>query len=361
MVTWSKTRSRRCNGARTRRSAGKACADSSGANCCASAARDLLGFAPVEVVERELTGLAEACLEAAVATLEPSLPFAVLGMGRLGGAELSYASDIDVLFVYDGDSPADFDVAERLAEALVTEIGATTAEGQTFRIDARLRPEGNQGPLARSLGGYAAYYDRWGLTWERQALSKVRIVAGDAALGARFCELANEVVYERAFTEEDAREIRRMKARIERERIPPGEDPQFHLKLGRGSLSDIEFLVQLLQLTYGGTEPSLRVPGTMSALGRLRGRGTARRRRRRRARSRVPVLRTGAERALPADREPVGRAADRTRTRSRNSDCSSATSTNRRRRCGTTTDASRGGRGASSSASSTGRADRGAG
>ena len=235
--------------------------------------RDLLGFAPVEVVERELTGLAEACLEAAVASLEPSLPFAVVGMGRLGGAELSYASDIDVLFVYDGDSPADFDVAERLAEALVTEIGATTAEGQTFRIDARLRPEGNQGPLARSLGGYATYYDRWGLTWERQALSKVRIVAGDAALGARFCELANEVVYERPFTEEDAREIRRMKARIERERIPPGEDPQFHLKLGRGSLSDIEFLVQLLQLTHGGNDPSLRVPGTMSALGRLRDTG----------------------------------------------------------------------------------------
>jgi glutamate-ammonia-ligase adenylyltransferase len=232
--------------------------------------RDLLGFAPVEIVERDLTHLAEACLEAALASLEPSVPFTVVGMGRFGGAELSYASDIDVVFVYDGDDPADFDAAERLAEALITEIGATTAEGQTFRIDARLRPEGNQGPLARSLAGYATYYERWGLTWERQALSKARVVAGDAALGARFCELAEGVVYERPFTDEDAREVRRMKARIERERIPPGEDPQFHLKLGRGSLSDIEFLVQLLQLTHGGADRSLRVPGTMNALGRLR-------------------------------------------------------------------------------------------
>jgi glutamate-ammonia-ligase adenylyltransferase len=236
-------------------------------------ARDLLGFAAVETVERDLTQLAEACLEAALASLEPTLPFAVVGMGRLGGAELSYASDIDVVFVYDGDAPSDFDAAERIAEALITEIGATTAEGQTFRIDARLRPEGNQGPLARSLAAYATYYERWGLTWERQALSKARVVAGDAAVGARFCELVEHVVYERPFTEDDAREVRRMKARIERERIPPGEDPQFHLKLGRGSLSDIEFLVQLLQLTHGGADVSLRVPGTMDALARLRGAG----------------------------------------------------------------------------------------
>jgi glutamate-ammonia-ligase adenylyltransferase len=233
------------------------------------AARDLLGFAPLETTERELTALAEACLEAALASLEPQVPFAVIGMGRLGGAELSYASDIDVLFVYQGARPADFDVAERLAEQLVTEIGATTSEGQTFRIDARLRPEGNQGPLARSLDGYAAYYERWALTWERQALAKARVVAGNPDLGARFCSLVDDVVYGKPFTEEDQREIRRMKARIERERIPPGEDPQFHLKLGRGSLSDVEFLVQLLQLQHGGLDETLRVPGTIDALARL--------------------------------------------------------------------------------------------
>jgi glutamate-ammonia-ligase adenylyltransferase len=230
------------------------------------ASRDLLGFAPLEVIERELTGLAEACLEAAVACLEPSVPFAVIGMGRLGGAELSYASDIDVVFVYDGDTPTAFDAAEEVAERLVQEIGETTAEGQTFRIDARLRPEGGQGPLARSLAGYASYYARYGLTWERQALSKARFVAGAPELGARFCALVDDVVYGRPFTEEDAREVRRSKARIERERIPPGEDPQFHLKLGRGSLSDVEFTVQLEQLLHGGDDITLRVTGTIDAL-----------------------------------------------------------------------------------------------
>jgi glutamate-ammonia-ligase adenylyltransferase len=233
------------------------------------ASRDLLGFARLEVIERELTGLAEACLEAAVACLEPRLPFAVIGMGRLGGAELSYASDIDVLFVYDGDSPTDFDAAEEIAEQLVQEIGETTAEGQTFRIDARLRPEGGQGPLARSLAGYTSYYERYGLTWERQALSKARFVAGAPELGARFCALVDGVVYGRPFTEADAREVRRSKARIERERIPPGEDPQFHLKLGRGSLSDVEFTVQLEQLLHGGDDATLRVTGTIDALAAL--------------------------------------------------------------------------------------------
>ena len=233
------------------------------------ATRDLLGFAPLEMIERELTALGEACLEAALACLDPPLPFAVIGMGRLGGAELSYASDIDVLFVYDGDSAADFDDAEHVAALLVQEIGATTTEGQTFRIDARLRPEGNQGPLARSLEGFTAYYEHYGLTWERQALTKARVVAGSTELGARFSELVGPVVYGQPFGEEDAREVRRMKARIERERIPPGEDPQFHLKLGRGSLSDVEFTVQLMQLAYGGELSELRVPGTIDALARL--------------------------------------------------------------------------------------------
>jgi glutamate-ammonia-ligase adenylyltransferase len=234
------------------------------------ATRDLLGYARLEATERELTGLAEACLEAALTSLRPPLPFAVIGMGRLGGGELSYASDIDVMFVYEGDGIADFDHAEHVAAQLVQEIGATTAEGQTFRIDARLRPEGNQGPLARSLDGFREYYAHWGLTWERQALTKARFVAGDPALGARFAELAAGFTYARPMTDDDVREIRRMKARIERERIPPGEDPQFHLKLGRGSLSDVEFTVQLLQLLHGGEHLDVRAPGTIDAIERLR-------------------------------------------------------------------------------------------
>jgi glutamate-ammonia-ligase adenylyltransferase len=175
--------------------------------------------------------------------------------------------------VYEGDTAGDFDHAEHVAAHLVQEIGATTAEGQTFRIDARLRPEGNQGPLARSIGGFRQYYAQWGLTWERQALTKARFVAGDAELGARFADLATEFTYAHPMTDDDVREIRRMKARIERERIPPGEDPQFHLKLGRGSLSDVEFTVQLLQLVNGGEHPDVRVPGTIAALERLRAHG----------------------------------------------------------------------------------------
>jgi [glutamine synthetase] adenylyltransferase / [glutamine synthetase]-adenylyl-L-tyrosine phosphorylase len=233
------------------------------------ASRDLLGLAPLETTERELTALADATLEAALWSLEPSVPFAIIGLGRLGGAELSYASDVDVLFVYDGEHAADFDAAERVATTLLAEIGEITPEGQTFPIDARLRPEGAQGPLARSLGGYARYYDRWSLTWERQALVKARFVAGDPDVGERFAELVERVVYDAPFSGDDAREVRRMKARIERERVPLGEDPQFHLKLGRGSLTDIEFCVQLLQLEHGGDRPELRVPGTIDALSRL--------------------------------------------------------------------------------------------
>jgi glutamate-ammonia-ligase adenylyltransferase len=237
------------------------------------ASRDLLGFASSDAVGRELTGLAEAALEAALDGLRSPMPFAVIGMGRLGGAELSYASDIDVLLVYDGDHAADFDAAERVAGHLIAAIGETTSEGQAFRIDARLRPEGTQGPLARSLAGYERYYERWGLTWERQALVKARFVAGDRELGARFTSLAEQVAYDTPLTDVDAREIRRIKARIERERIPSGEDPQFHLKLGRGALTDIEFCVQLLQLQHGAARPEVRVTGTIAALTELRAAG----------------------------------------------------------------------------------------
>jgi [glutamine synthetase] adenylyltransferase / [glutamine synthetase]-adenylyl-L-tyrosine phosphorylase len=236
-------------------------------------ARDLLGFASVEEVGRELAALADACVEATVRWLEPSVPFAVIGMGRLGGCELSYASDIDVLFVYEGSGAGDFDAAERIATRMVREIGATTAEGQTFRIDANLRPEGKQGPLARSLGGYRSYYDDWALPWEFQSLLRARPVAGDLELGAAFCSMVEPYVYRDTVLADTVREVRRMKARVERERIPPGEDPQFHLKLGRGSLSDVEFTVQLLQLIHGGADPAVRTASTPAGLRRLAARG----------------------------------------------------------------------------------------
>lgn len=232
-------------------------------------ARDVLGLADLETTQRELAHVADACVEAALHGREPSAPFAVIGVGRLGGEELSYASDIDVLFVYDGDDPAEFDAAERRATRLVHALGATTDEGQVFGIDANLRPEGKQGPLARSLRAYERYYERWALPWEFQALVRARHVAGDAEIADRFLTLVNAFVYRDPFPDSDAREIRRMKARIERERIKPGEDPQFHLKLGRGSLSDIEFTVQLLQLVHGAGHEELRVTSTIVALDRL--------------------------------------------------------------------------------------------
>jgi glutamate-ammonia-ligase adenylyltransferase len=237
------------------------------------AARDVLGLAPIETTARELASLAEACLEAALAALEPELTFAVIGMGRLGGRELSYGSDIDVLFVYDGDGPDDAAEAERIASGLMAEIGATTADGQTFRIDANLRPEGKQGPLARSFSGFAQYYEQYALPWEFQSLLRARPVAGNRDLGTRFMDLVEPHVFRDPFPEADAQEIRRVKVRVERERIPPGEDPQFHLKLGKGALTDIEFTVQLLQLQHGAADPSVRAASTTEAIARLHAAG----------------------------------------------------------------------------------------
>jgi glutamate-ammonia-ligase adenylyltransferase len=233
------------------------------------AAADILsltppGEDPVVVTGAHLSALAEACLRAALDVVAPVVPFAVMAMGRFGGAELSYASDLDVLFVYDGTTPADFAAAEKSAASLLEFLAGPTPATRVYAVDAGLRPEGKDGPLARSLDGYRAYYERWAQVWERQALLRARFVAGDADVGRRFCELIAPHVWRDPFPEVDAREVRRMKARIERERIPRGEDPQFHLKLGRGSLSDVEFTAQLLQLQH-----QVAATGTMAALDAL--------------------------------------------------------------------------------------------
>jgi glutamate-ammonia-ligase adenylyltransferase len=228
------------------------------------AARDVYGEADVERVGTDLTALAEASVEAGLDSVLAQVPFAVVALGRFAGGDLAYGSDLDLVFVHDGDSSADHEEGLRAAGALVRFLaGATPAQG-IYTVDANLRPEGRQGPLSRSLSGYEAYFDRWAQTWERQAIARARPVAGDVALGERFMAMIEEQVWGRAFTPADEREVRRMKARIERERLPPGEDPHFHLKLGRGSLSDVEWTVQLLQLRHG-----LRAPGTLDALGAL--------------------------------------------------------------------------------------------
>jgi glutamate-ammonia-ligase adenylyltransferase len=231
-------------------------------------ARDVLGEADVAIVGRDVSALAEASLEVALEALDASLPFAVIALGRFGGAELSYASDLDVLFVYDGPTPADFAEAEKLATALRRFVQGPTPSARLWEVDVDLRPEGKQGPLARSVGGFATYFTRWALVWERQAMIRARPVAGDMALAERFMALLDEFVWGRSLADDEVREIRRIKARVERERIPPTDDPKFHLKLGRGSLSDIEFTAQLLQLQHG-----VRAPATIAALDLLCERG----------------------------------------------------------------------------------------
>lgn len=228
------------------------------------AARDVLGLDDVAATARALTRLAEVVLDAALAALDAQVPFAVVGMGRLGGGELGYASDLDVLFVHGGSTTADAAEAERIATELTRFVNGPTPAERLFELDSRLRPEGKQGPLARSLEGYRTYWERWAKPWERQSLLRARPAAGDGAVGSDFMTVAGEFVWGTPPREEELRELRRVKARVESERVPTGEDPQFHLKLGPGSLSDVEWTAQLLQLTSG-----TRAAATLEALDAL--------------------------------------------------------------------------------------------
>jgi [glutamine synthetase] adenylyltransferase / [glutamine synthetase]-adenylyl-L-tyrosine phosphorylase len=193
-------------------------------------------------------------------------------MGRFGGGgELGYGSDADVLFVYEaGESAADERAANSVAYELANELRRLLqlpSADPPLLIDADLRPEGRQGPLVRSLASYAEYYRRWSKVWESQALLRATPVAGDAGTGARFVELIDPLRYPAAgLPEADAREIRRLKARMEAERLPRGADRSLHTKLGPGGLSDVEWVVQLLQLRFGGSVAALRTTATRAAL-----------------------------------------------------------------------------------------------
>ncbi|MFD7493459.1 bifunctional [glutamine synthetase] adenylyltransferase/[glutamine synthetase]-adenylyl-L-tyrosine phosphorylase [Streptomyces sp. NPDC059832] len=196
--------------------------------------------------------------------------FAVIGVGRFGGHELGYGSDADVLFVHSPREGVDEQEAGRAANAVVAEmrrlLQLPTAD-PPLMIDADLRPEGKSGPLVRTLASYEAYYRRWSLVWESQALLRAEPVAGDAELGREFIELIDPLRYPMEGLGEDAvREIRRLKARMESERLPRGADPTLHAKLGRGGLSDVEWTVQLMQMQHGWAEPGLRTTRTREAL-----------------------------------------------------------------------------------------------
>ncbi|MCX5378665.1 bifunctional [glutamine synthetase] adenylyltransferase/[glutamine synthetase]-adenylyl-L-tyrosine phosphorylase [Streptomyces sp. NBC_00091] len=196
--------------------------------------------------------------------------FAVIGVGRFGGHELGYGSDADVLFVHEPREGVDEQEAAKAAQTVIAEmrrlLQLPTADPPLL-IDADLRPEGRSGPLVRTLSSYAAYYRRWSLTWESQALLRAEPVAGDTELCGRFIELIDPLRYPAEGLGEDAvREIRRLKARMESERLPRGADPTLHTKLGRGGLSDVEWTVQLLQMRHAWAEPGLRTTRTREAL-----------------------------------------------------------------------------------------------
>ncbi len=239
------------------------------------AVAELLQVADPEQAGRSLTDVAVAALEGALRVArsavdpEGSVDFAVIGMGRFGGQELGFASDIDVMFVYDPRPGVDDEAALRAAAAIAEELRRllmAPSGDPPLDIDADLRPEGKQGPLVRSLGSYAAYYERWSSTWEAQALLRAAMVAGDESLGAAFLEVIDHLRWIEPLTDDDVTEVRRLKARMESERLPRGADPNLHTKLGRGGLSDVEWAVQLLQMRHSAEVPTLRTTSTLDAL-----------------------------------------------------------------------------------------------
>lgn len=190
---------------------------------------------------------------------------ALIGMGRFGGRELGFASDIDLVAVSRNGSAGLGPVSP--ATRAITQLRELVSDPRfPVDLDFDLRPEGKNGPLVRSLDSYRSYYERWSVTWEAQALLRARHAAGDAELSKAFLEMAAAIRYPEAFSEEQLREVRRIKARVEDERLPQGQDPTMHLKLGPGGLSDVEWLVQLLQLQHGARHPELQTVSTLRAL-----------------------------------------------------------------------------------------------
>ncbi|SER47512.1 glutamate-ammonia-ligase adenylyltransferase [Propionibacterium cyclohexanicum] len=233
---------------------------------------DVLGRIDVDAVGQGLTALADATIQAALVVAvrdhpEPVPPIGVVAMGSWGGAELNYASDIDAMFVVpDGTRP------EQSAQALavvstVRALLRSPGPEPPLEVDAGLRPEGRDGPLVRTVSSCLAYYRRWSQTWEHQALLRADVGAGDEDLVRELLAGISELRWPpQGISAVQESEIRRLKARMEAERIARGSDPHRNLKLGPGGLSDVQWTVQLLQLRHAGRLPALRSPSTLSAL-----------------------------------------------------------------------------------------------
>jgi glutamate-ammonia-ligase adenylyltransferase len=227
---------------------------------------DVMGLVPVEHVHAELTRVAEACLQFALEQTRrelksDKLPFAIIGLGKFGAMELGYGADLDVVFV-GGRGASDQERAIRVAN------GVLKFMANLFVVDARLRPDGAAGPMASSLAAHEEYYRHRAQLWERQALIKARVVAGDAEFGEKFIKMVHGVVFERGLTTTELEEIRRMRHRMETER---GDQRHVELefKTGPGGLVDVEFLIQAMQLQHGHAHPQLRTAHTLAALNRL--------------------------------------------------------------------------------------------
>jgi [glutamine synthetase] adenylyltransferase / [glutamine synthetase]-adenylyl-L-tyrosine phosphorylase len=216
----------------------------------------------------------QAALEAVIRknTVDSAAParIAVIGMGRLGGGELGYGSDADVMFVCEPEDGAEESVAVRWSVSIAEQVRAllgTPSGDPPLEVDANLRPEGRNGPLVRTLASFEAYYAQWAQTWEIQALLRAHRVAGDVGLGERFLVMVDKTRYPPGGVSAEAvQEIRRIKARVDAERLPRGADPNTHTKLGRGGLADIEWTVQLLQLRHADKIPALHNTSTLETL-----------------------------------------------------------------------------------------------
>jgi len=215
---------------------------------------------------------------------EREADFAIVAMGKLGGRELNYHSDLDIIFIFEGEGQtrptADSDAERfrprtnheyfaRLAQRIISILSLITREGYVYQIDTRLRPSGHQGPLVTSLSSYRDYHDASARLWERQALVKARVVVGPDALADRIADLNRRIVYERPLPADHKPEIYRLRRRMEKE-IARENAGHFNIKTGRGGMVDVEFLVQYLQLLHGGSHPQLRTPTTLEALKALR-------------------------------------------------------------------------------------------
>ncbi len=267
------------------------------------AARDLARLANATEITQEISSVADVCLSAvlrlSLAQAESKLgrpyhrnvgeewtptEFAVLGLGKLGGEELNYSSDVDLMFVYSEEgfafreappknAPTERALSshqyyKRVVQTFVGELTRTTPDGMLHRIDLRLRPEGDAGPLVRSVASYENYYAQWGQTWERMMLIKARCTAGDESLAAEFLETVQPFRYPRSLNEGVLREIAAMKDRTENEIVKSGEINR-NVKLGRGGIREIEFVAQTLQLLHAGRVPFLQGRQTLPTLQKL--------------------------------------------------------------------------------------------